>query len=318
MEKNVKKNWLLGLTLVASVCASMLVGTPAAAANPKLKIGMAVQDVNNPFWAAVCQNIQKDAQKDGAEMSYVACDSNVAKQIQQVENYISSGVKVIIVQSADPAGIESVLKEARTAGIKVLSWDDKLENADASWMINNYDLGYMIGDQAAAWINSKLGGSAEVAVLNYPQLPILLQRGNGIVAALKAKAPKAKIVAETSAINPAEGQNKMETIFQAHPNVKVVCAIGGGGAVGANEAAKAANKITPQFGIFAADATAQELEAMKANEGNRMSVMVTGGPVKTAQAVYDLAKKLGTGVKVPKDIFRTLTAITSKNTDLVL
>ena len=38
-----KKNWLLGLTLVASVCASMLVGTPAAAANPKLKIGMAVR-----------------------------------------------------------------------------------------------------------------------------------------------------------------------------------------------------------------------------------------------------------------------------------
>jgi len=70
-----KKSWLLGLSLVTAMLATIVGGAPAAAATPKLKIGMAVQDVNNPFWAAVCQNIQKDAQKDGADMSYVACDS---------------------------------------------------------------------------------------------------------------------------------------------------------------------------------------------------------------------------------------------------
>ena len=45
------------------------------------------------------------------------------------------------------------------------------------------------------------------------------------------RAPNAKIVAETSAINPAEGISKMETIFQSNPNVKVVGCIGGGGSV---------------------------------------------------------------------------------------
>jgi ribose transport system substrate-binding protein len=309
---SLKQSLLAGLTMAAA----LLIAAPAMAQG-KLKIGMAVQDINNPVWAAICENMKAQASKDGADFTYVACESNVAKQIQQVENFIASGDQVIVVHPADPAGIEAVLKEARAKGIKVLSWDDKLENADACWVINNYDLGYMIGEQAAAWINTRLGGNAEVAVLNYPQLPILLQRGNGIVAALKAKAPKAKIVAETSAINPAEGQNKMETIFQAHPNVKVVCAIGGGGAVGANEAAKEASKVTPDFGIFAADATEQELKAIKANEGCRMSVMITGGPVKMADAVYGLVKKLGAGQSVPKEIFRTLTPITARNTDLV-
>jgi ABC-type sugar transport system, periplasmic component len=77
-----------------------------------------------------------------------------------------------------------------------------------------------------------LADKAEVAILNYPQLPILLQRGNGIKDAVTKLAPNAKIVAETSAINPAEGISKMETIFQANPDVKVVGCIGAGGSVG--------------------------------------------------------------------------------------
>ena len=218
--------------------------------------------------------------------------SNIATQIQQIENFISKGVDALVVHAADPVGIEAVLAEARKAGIKVFAWDDNLQNADIAWLIDNYELGYMIGEKAANWINEKLDGKAEVAVLDYPQLPILLERGNGIVDAITKLAPGAKIVAKQSAINVSEGQAKMETIFQANPNVKVVAAIGGGGAVGANEAAKAAGKISDDFGIFAADATDPEIAAIKANEGNRMSVMITGGPNEIAKEIYGWLEKL--------------------------
>lgn len=287
----------------------------AAAKDGKFKIGFAVQDLSNPIWAEDAKQLEILVKNDGGELSYVSCESNITKQIQQVENFISSGVDAIIIHPADPAGIESVLKEARAAGIKVVSWDDNLENCDVAWLIDNYKLGQMIGEKAADFINEKHGGVAEVAVLDYPQLPILLQRGNGIVDAIKEKAPKATIVAQSSAINPGEGIAKMETIFQANPNVKVVACIGGGGAVGANEAAKAAGKITEDFGIFAADATDQEMAAMKNNEGNRMSVMITGGPDKMAAEVYGLAKKLLNGEQVDKEVYRTLIPVSSENID---
>ena len=183
---------------------------------------------------------------------------------------------VIIVHPADPEGIENACKEARAAGVKIISWDDDIENADTRWLIDNKALGEEVGKQAAEFINKKHNGKADVAILNYPQLPVLLARGNGIESALKADAPNAKVVAKTSAINPDEGISKMETIFQSNPNVKVVCCIGGGGSVGANEAAKAAGKIGDDFGIFAVDATQPELQAIKDGEGVRMSVIVTG------------------------------------------
>ena len=312
---------ILSVTLMIVLAVSLFVGCrQEQPAEPEQKdkgkgmvVGMAVQDLSNPIWSGSAEALKKLVEADGGEMTYVACNSNVTTQIQQIENFISKGVDALVVHAADPAGVEAVLADARKAGIKVFAWDDDLQNADIAWLIDNYELGRMIGEHAAKWINEKLGGKAEVAVLDYPQLPILLERGNGIVDAIKELAPGAEIVAQQSAINVAEGQAKMETIFQAHPNVKVVAAIGGGGAVGANEAAKAAGKITDDFGIFAADATDPEIAAMKANEGNRMSVMITGGPQEIAKEIYGWLQKLVNNEQVEKKVYRNLIPITKDN-----
>ena len=282
----------------------------------QLKVGMTVQDLSNPTWAGYCQAIQKEVKAHGGSMTFVSCESTAIKQITQIENFAASGVEVLIVHPADPVGVEFALKEAREAGVKVIAWDDNLKSADLAWLIDNHQLGYLIGEEAAKWINEKLGGTAEVAILNYPQLPILLQRGNGIREAIIKLAPKAKIVAETSAINPTEGIAKMETIFHANPNVKVVCCIGGGGSVGANEAAKAAGKITDNFGIFAADATQPELSAIKNNEGVRMSVTITGNNKEIAETIWQMIQKLKSGEPIEKkEVFRKLIPVTKENVD---
>lgn len=288
----------------------------AAGADAKVKIGMTVQSLSNPTWAGYCQAIEKEVKAQGGSINYVACDSNVGKQITQVENFISSGVDVIIIHPADPKGVEFALKQARDAGIKVLAWDDNLKNADIAWLIDNHELGYTIGTHAAEWINEKLDGNAEVAILNYPQLPILLERGNGIRDAITKLAPKAKIVAESSAIDTKAGIEKMETIFQSNPNVKVVCSIGGGGSVGANEAAKAAAKITDNFGIFAADATQPELSALKNNEGVRMTVTVTGTNQDIANEIWKMVSLLQSGEPIEtKEIYREFIPVTQDNVD---
>lgn len=313
------KNILIGCLALISTLAIIGCGGSqdgAGDTDAKVRIGMTVQSLSNPTWAGYCQAIEKEVKAQGGRINYVACDSNVGKQITQVENFISSGVDVIIIHPADPEGVEFALKEARDAGIKVLAWDDNLKNADMAWLIKNHDLGYTIGTHAAKWINEKLGGRAEVAILNYPQLPILLERGNGIRDAITKLAPKARIVAESSAIDTKEGIEKMETIFQSNPNVKVVCSIGGGGSVGANEASKAANKISNDFGIFAADATQPELAAMKNNEGVRMSVTVTGTNQDIADEIWKMVTMLQSGAPIEqKEIYRKFIPVTKDNVD---
>ncbi|MGY8694553.1 MAG: hypothetical protein ACKVGW_10200, partial [Verrucomicrobiia bacterium] len=61
----------------------------------QIKIGMTVQDLSNPTWSGYCQAIQKRAEADGAKMNYVSCESNVSKQIMQIENFVSRGMEII-------------------------------------------------------------------------------------------------------------------------------------------------------------------------------------------------------------------------------
>lgn len=280
-----------------------------------IKLGMTVQSLENPIFSESCDSLKKIVEADGGKMTYVSSNMQPNAQIEQIENFITSGVDVIVIHPVDAAAVEEPLKKAREAGVLVFSWDDNLENADIAWLIDNYELGKVIGSEAANWINTHHNGVAEVAVLDYPTIPILLERGNGIVDAIKEGAPNAKIVATQPAINAQEGITVMETIFQANPEVQIVACIGGGGATGANEAIKSSGKLTEKIGVFAADATGPELSAMRAGEANRMSVMITGDHKAIANEIYSLVKQKLADDSMPKEQYRELIAITIDNID---
>lgn len=278
------------------------------------KIGVTVQSLSNQAWSGPCATMQKLAEEQGNTLTYVSCEGNVAKQIEQIENFITSGVDAIMVNAVDANAIENVCKQAQDAGIKVMCWDDEMTNSDLNWLVSNYDVGVIVGQQAAEFINATFeNGECEVAVLGYPQTPILLERENGIKDALAENAPNAKVVASQPAIDANEGLAAMENILQANPNVKVVCCIGGGGAVGANEALKAANMLADDVGVFAIDATDQELAAITAGEAIRMSVMLTGTDVQRGEAAYGLILSMLDGTQAEKNVYRDAFPVTSEN-----
>ncbi|MFW5889340.1 MAG: sugar ABC transporter substrate-binding protein [Bacillota bacterium] len=307
--RNLKSVFILTMVLF------VLVSLAGVVSAQEFSVGMTVQDLGNQIWASTATELEELVEEDGGEFTAVDCKSNAPEQVSQIENFISSGVDVIIVHPAEKNAVEEPLKRAREEGIKVYSWDEKLENSDMNWIIDNYELGEMIGEHASEWINEKLDGETQVGVLNYPQIGILKERGDGIVDAIKEHAPDADIVAESSAINSTEGIEKTETFLQQYPDMKVIAAIGGGGAVGANEAVKANNKLSDDFGIFAADATDQELEAMTNNEANRMSVLITGDAEKMADVIYGYVQKMLNDEEIEQNVYRELIPVTQENVD---
>jgi ribose transport system substrate-binding protein len=299
----------------ASTGAASVASTAASAdeANKSYRIGFAVNDLTNPVFANVATKLKALGDKDNVQITTLDCGSNASKQITQVENFIQTGMNAIVIQCADPTALKSVLKKARDKGIKVLAWDDDLgESDDAAWLIKNYDLGTLIGEAAAKWMNDKLGGKGEVAILNYPSLAILVERAKGITDAVAKNASNAKIVATSSAINTTQGMSATETILQAHPNVKVIICIGDGGAVGAAEAVKGAGKLTDDFGIFSADATDEALSNMMGGGAIRTSVS-EGTTTGVATDIFNNTMKLIKNESVPKQIYRVLTPVSMEN-----
>ncbi|MDY3999250.1 MAG: sugar ABC transporter substrate-binding protein [Blautia sp.] len=301
--------------VAAATLAMSLLGVNVYA-EEGLKIGLAVQTLSNQVWAQQADQITKRAEADGNEVTVVECKENANTQMDQIENFITAGMDLIIVQPQDSAAIEQICMEAREEGIKVVCWDEEMENSDINWVIENYDLGVEIGTQAAAWINEKFeDGTCEVAVLGYPQTPILLERENGILDALKELAPNATVVANQPAIDTTEGLNAMETILQANPDVKVVCCIGGGGAAGANEAFKGfyGDEVPEEVGIFSTDLTDEAVASMQNGEFNRMVVAITGNAYVCGDTVYDLAIEVANGTEMDQNVYRELVPVTVDN-----
>ncbi len=277
-----------------------------------MKVGLTVQDLSNQVWASRAKALDKVIKENGGEFTYLGCDSNASKQIGQIENLIASGIDILMVHPADDNAIDAALANV-PENIKVFVYDSDLKNGDVRFLLDNYDAGYMIGTTAAEWINEKLDGSAEVAVINWPQLEILLERENGIKDALAELSPNARIVASAPALTPSEGMTVTETMLQAHPEVQVICSIGGGGAAGANEAFKAAGMLDDKIGVFASDATDPEFAAMANNEACRSSIMYTGTPEQTAVIIYGWLEKMYKGEPIDPRVYHTFIPVNQGN-----
>jgi len=285
------------------------------------KVGITIQSLANAYWAGVFGEVETLMKDNGWEYTIVDCKDNSAEQISQIENFTNSGCDLIMVHPSDPNAIEDVCAAAREAGVKVMCWDDKMTNTDLNWVLDNAELGNAIGTAAAEFINEHYtaDNKAQVAVMNYPQTPILLDRENGILAALEESCEdNYEVVAQQPAIEAGEAQSNMETILQANPDCKVVCSIGAGGDVGANEAFMSATggDIPDDMGIFSADATEQQLQAIVNGEATRASVGFEGSNLKTAEAVVDLYERLLDGEKFEEqNLVRPLLVINIDNAE---
>jgi ribose transport system substrate-binding protein len=253
-------------------------------------------------------------------IAYTILDSNesASQQVSQVETFIQQGVDLIMVHPSDPDALESVGREAMDAGIIFMSWDDVMTNSTLNWVLDNTQLGYMIGSAAAAHINEYFDEDniAKVAVINYPMVPILLEREEGIVSALEDHAPgKWEIVASQPAVDTATAMSHMETILQAHPDLMVVCSIGGGGDIGANQAllVHTDGNIPDEMGIFSADATLQQLQAIIDGEASRVTVGFEGSSRRTAMAVVEVYLGLLRGDDMPRNMLRVKTPMDINN-----
>lgn len=283
------------------------------------KVGITIQSLENSYWAGVFGEVEALMYDRGWEFTILSCQDNSATQIQQIENFITNEVDLIMVHPSDPNAIEDYLKQARDAGILVMSWDDAMENTDLNWILDNTELGYTIGTEAAIFINEHYSedNMAKVAIMNYPQTPILLERETGILNALEdGAAGKYEIVAQQPALDAQTAMAHMETILQANPDTKIVASIGAGGDIGANEAfmMTTGGDIPEDMGIFSADATQQQLEAIVNGQATRASVGFEGSNKKTAEAVVDLYERLMKGEEFPEqNLVRPLTVIDDTN-----
>lgn len=328
-----KKKVLAAILCVAMV-ASMMIGcttkSPASGGDDKKddgkggkKIGITIQNYENAYWAGVMSKLEQILKDEGYDATIVGCEENSAKQIEQIENFITSGCDLIMVHPNDADAVEEVCGRALDEGIKVMCWDNPMENTTANWVLDNTELGKEIGKTAAAFINEHYtaDNKAQVCVISKPDTQVLLERQNGIEAGLKENCKdNYEIVATIDGVVNNEVQSKAETVLQANPDCKVWVGVGAGAMIGSNTALLAkyggAGKIPEDCGVITTDVTSDQLNSLEAgDEAVRAIVGFEGSNTDTAQACFEMFKRIldGEDFSADKNVYRPTMEINDEN-----
>ena len=335
------KKKILSAILCVAMIATMAVGcttkSPTSGGDDKkddggkkdsYKVGITIQSLKNDYWAGVMGKLEELMKDKGWDYTLQDCSDNSATQISQIENFITSGCDLIMVHPSDAEGVETVCQSALDAGIKVMCWDDPMENTTANWVLDNTELGKEIGKTAAEFINDKFTADdkAQVTVIGYPSTKVLKERADGIKEGLKENCKdNYEVIAEVDGLEAPEAQSNVESVLSAHPDANVFVGVGAGAMIGSNEALLqkyGKGKIPENVGVITTDVTEQQLNSLKAgNEAVRSIVGFEGSNEDTAKACMKMYERILSGEKFEGDdhnVYRTIKPITTDNIDEIL
>lgn len=278
-----------------------------------IKVGFSILDLTNPYWNTQVRGAQDKAKEYGIELIVHDGQSDPAREIVALENWITQGVDGIMISAIDSKACEPYVKRAQEKGIPVVAAIHPLEGTDAWLKLDEYKFGYMSGLAAGKWIKEKLGGEAKFAILAYDELKHVIDRSDGIRDGILEIAPNAKLVARQDAYLPDMGMKVIEAVLQAHPDLKVIQGINDSGALGAYEAVRASGKDTPDFYVGGNDATLEALEKIKEGGIYRCSVDIS--PYQSGQLEVDIMMKLINGEEVEKVQVVPMVAVKIENVD---
>ena len=308
---------ILALTLAAAL--TIPAATSVFAEEEKdvkdIKIGFAVSDMSDAFFAHLVQNIQDYADEVGVTLTVKEAPEIIDK-ITAIENFVESGCDTVICHVTDADALKDAAMSAEEAGVHFVSYDSDIEGTDGFIGIDNFEYGYAIAKNAAEWINENLADLEEVkvGVCNYPDYPFLVVREEGILAALEEISPNAKVVVSAKAGYTPEGVDVGDAWVQSNPDLNVVVGINDAGVLGVYEAFKSAGIERDDLAMFGGDAVDDGLTALK--DGGAFKATVSTNMLKHANMFVDMSIELAQkGELENREVFFPLLPITAENVD---
>ena len=139
-----------------------LTGTTFAA----LKVGVSMPTQSLQRWNQDGGHMKQQLEAAGYEVDLqYAGDNEVPLQVSQLENMISGGCKVLVIAAIDGGALTTVLAEAKTQGIPVISYDRLIMNSDAISYYATFD-NFKVGVLQGTYIRDQLKLDTEKGPFN--------------------------------------------------------------------------------------------------------------------------------------------------------
>jgi len=178
---------------------------PESCPPPKPKdhytIAMSQANKAEPWRTAMNQQLEAEAQAEGFDIVFADAAQDNAKQVSDIENFLTQGVDLLVVSPNEAAPLTDEINKVWNACIPVIVLDRNITNTDYSMFIgaNNVAIGTSAGQYVAKWCNDNNLSPCNVLELRGLEgAPPAKDRGDGFRAGI-ADNPDVKIIASQNA-----------------------------------------------------------------------------------------------------------------------
>ncbi|MGC6176518.1 ABC transporter substrate-binding protein [Lacrimispora sp. 38-1] len=282
--------------------------TAAPAEKKEIVVGFSQVGAESDWRTANTESMKSTfTEANGYKLIFDDAQQKQENQLKAVRNFIQQDVDYIVIAPVTETGWDTVLQEAKDAGIPVIIVDRMINVSDDSlytaWVGSNF---LQEGYDAVTWLdeylkkNNRADDDINIVTLQGTiGSSAQIGRTNGVEEKMKDH-PKWKMLErQTGEFTQAKGQEVMESFLKTYDDIDVVIAENDNMAFGAIDAIKAAGKTCGPKGditIISFDAVAAAFDSMIAGD---MNVSVECNPLHGPR-VAEIIQKLEKGEKVDK------------------
>lgn len=302
--------------LIASTMAAALMGTAASAEN----IGVSMSKFDDNF-LTVLRNGMTDyaGTLDGVTLQIEDAQNDVGKQLNQIQNFIASGVDAIIVNPVDTDATVAMSEAAAAAGIPLVYVNREPVNVDTlpekqAFVASNELESGTLETQEICRLLKEQGKTEAKAVVMMGELSNQAARVRTQDIKDVLATPECSFITiveeQTANWQRNEGADLMTNWLSAGVEFDAVIANNDEMAIGAIQALKAAGRAMDTVVVGGVDATADALAAMAVGD---LDVTVFQNAAGQGQGAVDAALKLARGEAVEKKVYVPFELVTPAN-----
>ncbi len=280
-------------------CSTSKPEAPAASTEPAAdaakKVGLVLSTLNNPFFVTLKDGAEAKAKELGIELIVLDSQNDPSKDMANVEDLITQGVSLILLNPTDSDAVANAVKAANDAKIPVITLDRAANGGEVVSHVASDNIAG--GKMAADFINEKLGGKGNVIELQgIAGTSAARDRGQGFNEQLATYAGLKVVAAQPADFDRTKGLSVMENLLQAQPDVQAVFAHNDEMALGAYQAVEASGKNILVVGFDAID------DAVASVNDGKMAATVAQQPDMIGALGVETAAKVLNGETVEKSI----------------
>jgi len=265
---------------------------------PQITIGVSLLTRTHPFYQDLEAGLLQAADSAGYKLLINAGEFDVAKQKDQINDYIVRKVDAIIISPCDSKSIGTSAAAANQAGIPVFTVDIACLAEGVKVVSHIASDNVSGGILAAKALAEALNSEGEIAIIDHPEVESVIQRVKGFEDELK-NYPNIKIAAKLSGHGVKDQAFRTaEDILQANPGLDGIFGINDDSALGALAAVEKAGKAG-KIVIVGFDAVP---EARAAIEEGKIYADVIQRPLVIGRTAIETVKKYMSGMEVPPEI----------------